>query len=64
MTTNTTDIDDSLFKEAMTIEDIESKKEAVEKDLRLLVKLNQQKKLKDREGKLNWEGGLEEMRRD
>ena len=63
MTTNIT-VDDTLVKEAMTIEGIKSKQEAVEKGLRLLVKLNQQKKLKDWDGKLNWEGSLEEMRRD
>jgi len=63
MTTNIT-VDDTLLEEAMAFTGASTKDEAVDKGLRLVAKLNQQKKLKDWFGKLNWEGDLEEMRKD
>ena len=41
-----------------------SKREAVENGLKLLIQMNSQKKLLGLEGKIQWEGNLEEMRKD
>jgi hypothetical protein len=41
-----------------------TKKSAIEAGLHLLVQLHSQKKLRGLRGKVNWEGSLEEMRRD
>ena len=57
-------IDDTLMREAMDISGIKTKKEIVEESLRLFVKLNQQKTVKNWFGKFPREGDLEEMRRD
>ncbi len=43
---------------------VTTKREAVEKGLKLLLRLEQQKKIRNFRGKLRWEGDLEAMRRD
>ena len=55
-------IDDMLMKKALDSSGFKTKKEAVEKGLRLLIRLNQQKEIKKLRGKIVWEGNLEEMR--
>lgn len=55
-------IDDELMAEALTLTGIRTKREAVETALKLLVRLKKQEKIRDYQGKLNWEGDLEEMR--
>jgi len=55
-------IDDTLMKKALNSSGLKTKKEAVEKGLRLLIRLNQQKEIRKLRGKITWEGDLEEMR--
>jgi Arc/MetJ family transcription regulator len=57
-------IDDRLMKSAMRASGAASKREAVEKGLKLLLRLEQQKKIRTLRGKVRWEGDLDAMRRD
>ena len=57
-------IDDNLMSEALKISGLNTKKEAVELGLRLLVKQNKQQAIRKLRGKLKWEGNLDEMRGD
>lgn len=58
------EIDDKLIEEAMKISGQKTKKATVEAGLKLIISLNQQKKIRDLRGKLTWEGDLEQMRLD
>lgn len=55
-------IDDQLMADALKATGLKTKKEAVELGLKLLVKRNQQRDIRNLRGKLNWEGDLDEMR--
>lgn len=55
-------IDDQLMADALQATGLKTKKEAVELGLKLLVKRNQQRDIRNLRGKLNWEGNLDEMR--
>lgn len=55
-------IDDQLMSDALKATGLNTKKEAVEQGLRLLVKQNQQAAIRKLRGKLKWEGDLDEMR--
>ena len=57
-------IDDRLMKSAMRASGAATKREAVEKGLKLLLRLEQQKKIRTLRGKVSWEGDLDAMRRD
>jgi Arc/MetJ family transcription regulator len=57
-------IDDQLMKRAMRAAGVTTKREAVEKGLKLLLRLEQQKRIRTLRGKFRWEGDLEPMRRD
>ena len=57
-------IDDKLMNSALKTGKFHSKREAVENGLKLLIQMNSQKKLLGLEGKIQWEGNLEEMRKD
>jgi len=57
-------IDDKLMNSALKAGKFHSKREAVENGLKLLIQMNSQKKLLGLEGKIQWEGNLEEMRKD
>ncbi len=57
-------IDDELMAMALKAAHCKTKKEAIEKGLRLLVQISGQKKLKELKGKINWEGDLDVMRSD
>ena len=57
-------INDDLIKEAMLLSNIKTKKAVVETDLKLLVQIKKQERLKILRGKLKWEGDLEKMRLD
>ena len=57
-------IDDRLMKRAMRASGAATKREAVEKGLKLLLRLEQQKKIRTLRGKVSWEGDLDAMRRD
>lgn len=56
-------IDDQLMKDAREASGFATKKETVEKGLKLIIQLSKQQKLKSLKGKINWEGNLDEMRR-
>ena len=57
-------IDDNLMKEALRLGGFKTKKEVVEEGLRLIIQLKNQSKIRDLFGKLDWDGNLDEMRRD
>ena len=56
------EIDDSLMADALKATGLNTKKEAVELGLKVLIKLNKQASIRALRGKLKWEGNLEEMR--
>ena len=58
------DIDDALMAQVMESGEFRTKKDAVEEGLRLLVKLRAQGRIRALRGRLNWEGSLDDMRRD
>jgi Arc/MetJ family transcription regulator len=55
-------IDDQLMADALEATGLNTKKEAVEEGLKLLVKRNRQQEIRKLRGKLKWEGNLHEMR--
>lgn len=57
-------IDDSLIADAMRASGSKTKREAVERGLRKLVQLEQQQDILQLFGKIDWDGDLDEMRRD
>lgn len=57
-------IDDELMNNALKISGLHTKREAVEEGLKALIKLKKQAEIRELRGKLNWEGDLDEMRRD
>lgn len=58
-------IDDQLMRQAMRASGAKTKREAVERGLKLMVRLAKQARLiRSARGKLRWEGDLEAMRLD
>ncbi len=57
-------IDDELMKQAMRVSGAATKREAVERGLKVLVALKRQERIRRYRGKLKWEGDLDAMRRD
>jgi len=57
-------IDDELLAKAMAATGARTKREAVELGLAALIRLEQQRNIRDYRGRLAWQGDLEEMRRD
>lgn len=55
-------IDDQLMAEALKASGCETKKEAFEQGLKLLVQLSKQQEIRKLRGKVKWEGDLNEMR--
>lgn len=55
-------IDDQLMAEALKASGCETKKEAVEQGLKLLVQQSRQQELRKLRGKVRWEGDLDKMR--
>lgn len=55
-------IDDKLMADALKSSGYETKKEAVEQGLKLLVRMSQQQELRKLRGKIKWEGDLNDMR--
>lgn len=58
------DIDDELVAKALKAKGHRTKKAVVHEALELLVRLSGQAKLRDLAGKVQWEGDLDEMRRN
>ena len=57
-------IDDKLMESALKASGLKTKKDAIEKGLKMLVQLKGQEKVKEFRGKLRWTGDLDEMRLD
>ena len=57
-------IDDDLMANALKVSGLNTKKDAVEEGLKLLIKLNQQQAVRSLRGEIHWEGDLDEMRGD
>lgn len=57
-------IDDDLIHEALRVSGSRTKREVVDRGLRLLVRLERQAEVRGFRGKLDWQGDLEAMRRD
>lgn len=55
-------IDDQLMADALKATGLDTKKEAVEEGLKLLVRQNKQQAIRKLRGKLKWDGDLDEMR--
>ncbi|MCB0197047.1 MAG: type II toxin-antitoxin system VapB family antitoxin [Anaerolineae bacterium] len=55
-------IDDELMAEALKTSGLNTKKEAVEQGLRLLIRRGQQQEIRKLRGRIKWEGDLDEMR--
>ena len=58
------EIDDKLMEEARRASGLQTKRATVEEALRLLVQTRLQERIRTLRGELQWEGSLEEMRRD
>ncbi|ATE60092.1 type II toxin-antitoxin system VapB family antitoxin [Thauera sinica] len=58
------EIDDKLMADALVATGLKTKREAVELGLKTILKLKRQEELRQFRGKLNWQGNLDEMRRD
>jgi Arc/MetJ family transcription regulator len=57
-------IDDQLMGQALELSGLNTKKEAVEAGLRLLIAMKKQESIRQFRGKLTWEGDLDAMRKD
>ncbi|MBA3754255.1 MAG: type II toxin-antitoxin system VapB family antitoxin [Nitrospira sp.] len=57
-------IDDKLMKDTLRVTGLKTKREVVELGLRLLLRLGEQKEIRNFRGKLNWQGDLDAMRTD
>ena len=57
-------LDDDLIKTALKLSGFKTKKKAIEEGLKLLINLNNQKRLRRFRGKLKWSGDLDKMRTD
>jgi Arc/MetJ family transcription regulator len=57
-------IDDQLMERAQALSGLQTKREAVEEGLRLLVRLKEQEHIRTARGSLPWDGDLDAMRRD
>ncbi len=55
-------IDDKLMNDALKATGLNTKREAVELGLKMLIKLKKQEGIKAFRGRIQWEGSLEEMR--
>ena len=58
------EIDDKLMADALVATGLKTKREAVELGLKTVLKLKQQEEFRQFRGKLNWQGNLDDMRRD
>lgn len=58
------EIDDELIASAMKATGLKTKRETVDHALRLVTQMEAQKAFRQRRGKINWAGDLDEMRRD
>jgi Arc/MetJ family transcription regulator len=57
-------LDDGLMQTALKLSGYKTKKRAIEEGLKLLIRINRQKKIRGFRGKLRWTGDLDELRAD
>jgi Arc/MetJ family transcription regulator len=57
-------IDNTLMQEALKATGLKTKKETVELGLKTLITLRKQAAIRELNGKLHWEGNLDELRTD
>ena len=57
-------IDDRLMSDALAASGLKTKREVVEEALRLLVRLRRQEEALRLHGRVDWQGDLDEWRRD
>ena len=57
-------IDDKLMRDALRATGLKTKREAVERGLRTLLRLSKQTEIRRLRGKLDWQGDLNAMRSD
>ncbi|MGB3916923.1 type II toxin-antitoxin system VapB family antitoxin [Thiothrix litoralis] len=57
-------IDETLMRDVLQATGLQTKREAVERGLQLLLRLTRQARIREFRGKLHWEGNLDEMRVD
>ena len=57
-------IDDDLMAKVLRATGLKTKREAVDVGLRVLLRLQSQKQIRNARGKLDWEGDLDAMRSD
>lgn len=57
-------IDDKLMRDTLRATGLKTKREAVERGLRTLLRLSRQAGIRQLRGKLAWQGDLEAMRSD
>jgi Arc/MetJ family transcription regulator len=55
-------IDDTLMHDALKASGLNTKKDAVEMGLKLLIKQNQQQTIRKLRGEITWEGNLNKIR--
>ncbi len=58
------ELDENILKEAMELTSLKTKKEVIRFALEELIKRQRRKRILELEGKVQWEGLLEEMRKD
>jgi Arc/MetJ family transcription regulator len=57
-------IDDKLMRDALRTTGLKTKREAVERGLKVLIDLGRQEKARALKGTIAWDGDLDAMRRD
>jgi Arc/MetJ family transcription regulator len=57
-------INDRLMEDALKTSGIKTKKDVIEEGLKLLVRFNRQKSIRQLRGKIKWDGDLNAMRTD
>ena len=57
-------IDDELMIDVLQVTGLKTKREAVELELKTLIRLKNQEEIKQFKGKLKWDDDLERMRTD
>ena len=57
-------IDDKLMTDALRVTGLRTKREAVELGLRTVLRLSKQADIRRLRGKVQWQGDLDQMRRD
>lgn len=58
------DIDDRLMSDALAASGLKTKREVVELGLQKIIQLKRQEELRRLRGRIEWQGNLDEMRRD